>query len=77
VNKIRWIIEQAIAKLQDLADHAYRLPSSNRNIRGNHHSSDQPGVLQNCVNNPQGTERLDRIYELIPVVLLILVTELI
>ncbi len=52
VNKIRWIIEQAIANFKTwrITHTDYRRPIEN--VRGNHHRCDEPGILQNGANNP-------------------------
>ncbi len=40
-------------QLQDLADHAHRLPPPTGNIPRNHLSRSSPALLCNCLNNPQ------------------------
>jgi hypothetical protein len=52
VNKIRYVIEQAIANFKTWRIIAHRLPEADRNVRYNHLSRDCPAFLQNRLNKP-------------------------
>jgi hypothetical protein len=53
VNKIRWVIEQGNLALQELADHAHRLPPSDQYVHDNHLSDYRTALLPNRLNKPQ------------------------
>ena len=52
VNKLRYVIEQVIAKLQNLADHAHRLSAPDRDFPYHDLSCYCSALLQDRLNNP-------------------------